>query len=236
MSQLKSETARLNGSKSKGPKTPEGKARSSRNALRHGLTANFPLLDHELSDEFQSFLDAYIDRYQPADVVELDLVQTMAIARWRLRRIAAIETALFENKILTSEEEIAEEFDSIDGPNRLAWVFEKMAGESRALALLMRYEASLNRLYERAAKQLKELQNEPTGPVTLDLPPTSPNADPPDVGPCAPECAKASQPAEKSPSRIPLPRRASRPGYGGIQPCDSWRLLEKDDSHPHPSR
>jgi hypothetical protein len=170
MSQSKSDTARLNGAKSKGPKTPEGKARSSRNAVRHGLTAGFPLLDHELSDEFQSFLDAYIDRYRPSDVVELDLVQTMAIARWRLRRIAAMETALFENKMLTSEEEIADEFDSIDDHNRLAWVFEKMSGESRALPLLMRYEASLNRLYERAAKQLKELQNEPTAPVTPNQP------------------------------------------------------------------
>jgi hypothetical protein len=188
MSKRKSETARLNGAKSKGPKTPGGKARSSRNAVSHGLTANFPLLDHESGDEFQSFLDAYIERYRPSDVVELDLVHTMAIARWRLRRITAIETALFENKMLTSQEQIDEEWDSIENHNRLAWVFEKMAGESRALALLMRYEASLNRLYERTAKQLKVLQsslppNEPTGPVTSDSPSTSEQEGTADFGP-----------------------------------------------------
>jgi hypothetical protein len=178
-SKSKSESARINGAKSKGPVTPEGKARSSRNALRHGLTAGFTLLVSESQPDFQLFLDAYIHRYQPADAVEMDLVQSMAIARWRLRRMANLEASLLENEVLLTTEEIDQQLKGIDDGNRLAYAFEKLAREGRSLALLSRYETALNRQFERALKQLNEVQNrplpnEPTEPLTHHLPAASP--------------------------------------------------------------
>src|SRR5258707_1183927 len=65
-SQLQSDTARANGAKSNGPATPEGRAISSRNSLRHGLTAKAVVLPGESQEEFQALLDAYIDQFQPA--------------------------------------------------------------------------------------------------------------------------------------------------------------------------
>ena len=52
MSQLKSETARANGAKSRGPVTPEGRAASSRNSLRHGFTAESVVLPTESQEDF----------------------------------------------------------------------------------------------------------------------------------------------------------------------------------------
>ncbi len=183
-SKTKSESARINGAKSRGPVTPEGKSRSSRNALRHGLTAAFTLLVSESQPDFELFLDAYIHRYQPADAVEMDLVQSMAIARWRLRRMANLEASLLENEVLLTTAEINDQLNGIDDGNRLAYAFEKLAREGRSLALLSRYETALNRQFERALKQLNEVQNrplpnEPTDPLTPDFSAPSPHLPPP---------------------------------------------------------
>ena len=57
-SQLRSDTARANGAKSRGPKTAETRERSSRNSLRHGIVARKTiLLECEDPDQFQAMLD-----------------------------------------------------------------------------------------------------------------------------------------------------------------------------------
>src|SRR4029077_5819829 len=84
---LKSETARANGAKSHGPVTPEGRSASSRNSLRHGFTAKSVVLPTESSEDFQELLDSYIAQFHPQGGVEMDLIQAMAAARWRLQRM-----------------------------------------------------------------------------------------------------------------------------------------------------
>jgi hypothetical protein len=184
-SKRKSESARINGAKSKGPKTAEGKAASSQNALSHGLTANFTVAGEELQDDFELLLDSYADRYQPADAIEMELVQTLAITRWRLRRIGNLETNLIDNELALSGTDIDKEFSTISADGRLAYVFGKLAEQGKALSLLIRYEGALNRVYDRTLKQLAELQNgprrnEPTEPLTPDspTPPPQPTVDP----------------------------------------------------------
>ena len=88
--------SRANGRLSKGPVTAVGKLRSSQNAVRHGLLARCLVLGDESPEAFQSLLAAYIDRLQPADALELDMVEEMVAAIWRLRRSWAIETHMMD--------------------------------------------------------------------------------------------------------------------------------------------
>jgi hypothetical protein len=157
-SKRKSKSSRANGAKSRGPVTPEGKARSSRNAIKHGLNSRVVVLPHEDRASFEHLRTSYLDRFQPANQPEADLVETMASARWRLNRLVAIETKLFEKEMVLRDAEISEQFMEIDGEGKLACVFERCANEGKSLAMLMRYEGQLNRTYDRAFKQLQILQ------------------------------------------------------------------------------
>jgi hypothetical protein len=158
-SQLKSDTARANGAKSHGPVTPQGRATSARNSLRHGFTAESVVLPTESSQDFQSLLDSYIDQFDPQGGVEMDLIQTMAAARWRLRRLGSIETTLLNNEMSRNAKDIKREYHNPDDLARLAWVFRDLADHGQSLALLMRYEGALHRSYDRAFKQLLLLQS-----------------------------------------------------------------------------
>ena len=63
-----------------------------------------------------------------------------------------------------SEEQIDSKFTDIDDLDRLAFVFRKLADESHAISLLIRYENSLTRTCDRAFKHLlavQKLRNEP---------------------------------------------------------------------------
>jgi hypothetical protein len=158
MSQSRSEAARINGAKSKGPITPEGRARSSRNSLRHGLLAEHVLLPHEDKAHYDQVRDSYIESFQPADQPQLDLVETIAAARWRLNRLVGMEATIFEKEMVLHDEDMVKELAGMTKVEELAWVFDHMANHGKGLQLLLRYEGQLNRTYDRALKQLQSLQ------------------------------------------------------------------------------
>ena len=84
MSSLKkAESARINGAKSRGPKTPQGRA-SSMNAFRHGLSAKTLILQNEDPVKFAEMLNDYFDYLEPTNPIGVDLVADIVAARWRL--------------------------------------------------------------------------------------------------------------------------------------------------------
>lgn len=86
---------RRNARKSAGPKTPAGKARTARNALKHGLLAKDVVLHSPKFDECRAEFDALladlIDEFRPTTVIEQTLVERIATCYWRLRRAQRFE-------------------------------------------------------------------------------------------------------------------------------------------------
>ena len=91
------EAARRNGARSRGPVTAEGKARSSRNALKHGLAAlEHFVLEDEAPSELEELAARLIAEIEPESEIEARLVKRMAIAFWKSERAERIEVALFD--------------------------------------------------------------------------------------------------------------------------------------------
>ncbi|HME06207.1 MAG TPA: hypothetical protein VKG25_04120 [Bryobacteraceae bacterium] len=88
------EASRVNGAKSQGPVTAEGKQKSSQNAVKHGLSARTIVLCNEDHALFEQLEQDYIGSLTPTTALELHIVQRIAEAHWRMRRAWAVETAL----------------------------------------------------------------------------------------------------------------------------------------------
>ena len=86
---------RRNASKSTGPRTEEGKQRSRRNAVRHGLTAETVIGALEDAEDYKAFEADIAADYDAQSVVERELVLRLASLLWRLRRAITV-TGLFE--------------------------------------------------------------------------------------------------------------------------------------------
>ena len=88
---------RANAMRSTGPKSILGKARSSMNACKHGLTcAKQIVVGDEDVAEFELLRANFIEDLKPQSAVEYELVDQLAMDAWRLRRIPRLEAELLE--------------------------------------------------------------------------------------------------------------------------------------------
>ncbi len=85
-----------NALKSTGPKTEAGKAVVSLNALKHGLLSQRLFLSGEDPTEFEALQDELRLTLKPYGVLELALVEKIAVALWKQRRLIAAECAELE--------------------------------------------------------------------------------------------------------------------------------------------
>ena len=175
-SPLKSETARINGAKSGGPHTAQGLAKSSMNAVKHGLTAKTLILPNENPDHFREMFKGYFDLFRPANQKEIDLVSEIVAARWRLSRVWGYQTAVLNLEMDTQAAQFRKRLGEIDEDMRGALAFRVVAG-NKDYATALRADIRMTRKYRRAIDNLRCLrsgnllneragmQNEPKAPT-----------------------------------------------------------------------
>ena len=147
VSNARAEASRRNGARSRGPKTPEGKARSAQNALKHGMRAEkYVLLPDEDAAEFAGLEAALIEELAPVGALQAVLARRVAVAAWRLARADRIEAELFEERCYAG-----------GGPG-LALIRD--GNGTRSFETLLRYRGAAMAEFWRALRTLKALQAE----------------------------------------------------------------------------
>ena len=157
VSDRKRRANRANAQKSTGPRSPEGKRRSSRNALKHGLLAREVLVVGECREDLAGLARRLHGQLCPVGELEQLLVDRIVASLWRLRRCLRQETAAIEHERKeTSNDDDTEEMRR----DRDAGV----AFRRQYLEPLARYETALERQVYRALNTLERLQAARAGP------------------------------------------------------------------------
>jgi hypothetical protein len=210
---------RANAKRSTGPVTEKGKQASSQNALRHGQLSSCVVLKAEAAPFFDDLMDSLIEEFQPRTANETALIETMAVARWKLYRNWTLHTALLELETVKQDHSVG------NAPVITALAFKSLADSSHSLQLLHRYETSLDRQYSRALNNLLKVratriappdmpietvaeasQSEPNQefPKEPNLPPQSPLPKHPEKTAKHPESVKPAQNLVAIPQRRPV--------------------------------
>jgi hypothetical protein len=130
VSEAKLAANRANAELSTGPRSLEGKGRSSLNAMKHGLTGRTVMLPKEDKEVYRAFCVRMVTSLKPETPKEEELAQLVADQHWRLRRIKTVEDALEERGEVTVQE----------------------------LATLGTYQQRIHRVLKDAEQRLEEMQ------------------------------------------------------------------------------
>lgn len=141
------EANRRNAKNSTGPRTPAGKARSSRNATRHGMLSQRMLLDGESEEELRTLRQGMRQSLRPVGELEEELVERMVTATWRKRRVDRVELGLWDWRGSVS-----------NGKSTLANVFFMDSQHDQSLQKLTRYMMAYSGEFRRAFQMLREAQ------------------------------------------------------------------------------
>ena len=140
---------------STGPVSESGKAKSSLNAVKSGLTGRTVLLPSEDAALYQAHVSEFGKHYAPVGDEECKLVQSLADTEWRLLRIPVLEMGIYAVGRLEFASLFPEEDEAVRKHLIEAQVF---LAYQRQLNNLSIQESRLRRQREKDTAALRELQ------------------------------------------------------------------------------
>ncbi len=147
---------RANSKMSTGPRTAEGKAKSSLNAVRIGLTGRTILLSASEADAYELHVARFASDCNPIGDREAELVQSLSDTQWRLNRIPILEAGLYASRRLDCAELFLDEADE----NVRTLLIENQIWETNRHLFnnLSLQESRLRRHYIKDVAELRDLQ------------------------------------------------------------------------------
>jgi len=186
---------RANAKKSTGPKTIEGKTRSSMNSYKHGITARRVVLDNEDHDQFERLLNDYRSRFQPADGYELRVVDDLCVLHWHINRLQFIETVALQFEVYRP--------DFTAGMENIDPRLNPMLSFRRLVETIPGFLSTLNLQLNRLSREYERFAN-----VFLKM-----RKECPPIAPAEPQAETPEAPAAQQPEAT-APMVENEPTYG----------------------
>ena len=139
---------RANAQLSTGPRSVEGKAASSRNSFKLGITAQAMIIPGEDPAELDQLAAEYEQQFQPAGPIEAALLQTAIRAQWMQQRYSRIEAAVINAGIAAMK----------DTEHPLGAAVARDATSGDTLHKIFRRQQAAQRDWYRALETLERLQ------------------------------------------------------------------------------
>jgi len=164
------EANRTNAQKSTGPRTAEGKAVVSQNAITHGLLARAGVIPGEDEHEFAAHREGLRKQLRPGAPLEEDLADQVIDLAWRLKRAARdqeVAYAALYQKYMESQPQPQEPDAWQAALGRM--IVDDFCGPA-VLERLQRYERRIETSFYKALHELRQAVRERQGAV-LEAPP-----------------------------------------------------------------
>ncbi len=153
---------RRNARKSTGPRTSEGKAAISQNAVKHGLLARQAVISSESQADFDLYRQQLLDELAPVSPMESVLAERIVSLSWRLKRVCRIQNQTIDAlKARNTSGPLAKLTQSLSNPSTsvpelaLGRLAIKDFSNARVLERLLMYE---RRIEHSLYKTILELQ------------------------------------------------------------------------------